>query len=75
MICLFHPLFTPSIKNYISGAAWNVFRVTKGTNIGNHCVVATGSVVEGYSFPDHCAIGGNLAKVVKEGISWRSEMI
>ena len=53
----------------------NTVIVTKGTVIGNHCVVATGSVVTGKTFPDNCAIGGNPAKVVKEGISWLFERI
>ena len=53
----------------------NTVIVTKGTNMGNHCVVATGSVVAGKTFPDFCAIGGNPAKVIKEGISWLSEAI
>lgn len=53
----------------------NTVIITKGTMIGNHSVVATGAVVTGKTFPENCAIGGNPAKVVKEGISWKSEKI
>lgn len=49
--------------------------ITKGAQIGPHSVIATGSVVTGKTFPDNCAIGGNPAKVVKEGISWKAEKI
>ena len=38
--------------------------ILKGTNIGNGCVVAAGSVVNG-SFPATMLIGGNPAKVIR----------
>lgn len=50
----------------------NTVIVTKGTVIGHHCVVATGSVLTGKTYPNNCAIGGNPAKVVKDGISWKA---
>lgn len=53
----------------------NTVIVTKGTVIGNNSVVATGSVVTGKTFPDNSAIGGNPAKVVKEGVSWKAEKV
>ena len=64
----------PSKDIIVGDHVWigNTVIVTKGTVIGNHCVVATGSVVTGKMFPDNCAIGGNPAKVVKEGISWKA---
>lgn len=53
----------------------NTVIVTKGTVIGEHSVIATGSVVVGKTYPRNVALGGNPAKVIKEGISWRSETI
>jgi len=53
----------------------NTVIVTKGTVISNNSVVATGSVVTGKIFYPNSAIGGNPAKVVKEGISWKAEKI
>lgn len=53
----------------------NTVIVTKGTVIGEHSVVATGSVVAGKTFPANSAIGGNPAKVIKEGVSWLAEKI
>jgi acetyltransferase-like isoleucine patch superfamily enzyme len=37
----------------------------KGVKIGNGCIVATGSVVVGGTFPDGSLIAGNPAKLVK----------
>lgn len=53
----------------------NTVIVTKGTIIGENCVVATGSVVAGKTFPANSAIGGNPAKVIKEGVSWMAQKI
>lgn len=53
----------------------NTVIVTKGTVIGDNSVVATGSVVAGKAFPANSAIGGNPAKVIKEGVSWLAEKI
>lgn len=53
----------------------NTVIITKGTQIGSNSVVATGSVVTGKTFPDNSAIGGNPAKVVKEGVSWKAEKV
>lgn len=53
----------------------NTVIVTKGTVIGDHSVVATGSVVTGKTFPANSAIGGNPAKVIKEGVSWLAKKI
>lgn len=53
----------------------NTVIVTKGTVIGEHSVVATGSVVAGKTFPANSAIGGNPAKVIKEGVSWLAQKI
>lgn len=43
--------------------------ILKNTKIGNHCVVAAGSVVKG-TFPDNSLIGGNPARILKENINW-----
>lgn len=53
----------------------NTVIVTKGSVIGEHSVVATGSVVAGKTFPANSAIGGNPAKVIKEGVSWLAQKI
>lgn len=53
----------------------NTVIVTKGTVIGEHSVVATGSVVTGKTYPCNVALGGNPAIVIKEGISWKAEKI
>ena len=53
----------------------NTVIITKGTGIGPHSVVATGAVVTGKTFPANSAIGGNPAKIVKEGVSWNTEKI
>lgn len=41
--------------------------ILPGITLGNHVYVAAGSVVT-KSFPDHCLIAGNPAKVIKTGI-------
>lgn len=41
--------------------------ILPGVKLGNHVYVAAGSVVT-KSFPDHCLIGGNPAKMIKTGI-------
>lgn len=41
--------------------------VLPGIKIGNHCMVAAGSIVT-KDVPDHCLVGGNPAKIIKEGI-------
>ena len=53
----------------------NTVIITKGSVIGPHSVVATGAVITGKVFPGNSAVGGNPAKVVKEGVSWKAEKI
>lgn len=62
-----------SIGNHV----WigNTVMIFKGAQIGHNSVVAGGSVVTGKEFPPYCIIGGNPAKVIKEGIDWREERI
>lgn len=62
-----------SIGNHI----WigNTVIIFKGTKIGHNSVVAGDAVVTGKDFPPHCIIGGNPAKVIKDGIDWREERI
>ena len=64
----------PSKDIIVGNHVWvgNTVIITKGTRIGNNSVIATGSVVTGKAFPDNVAIGGNPARVVKEGISWKA---
>lgn len=53
----------------------NTVIITKGTVIRDNSVVATGSVVAGKTFPANSAIGGNPAKVLKEGVTWKAEKV
>ena len=43
--------------------------ILKGSEIGNHCVVASGSVVSGI-FPDNVLIGGVPAKIIRQNVNW-----
>ena len=67
----------PSKDIIVGDHVWigNTVIVTKGAIIGDNSVVATGSVVTGKTFPANSAIGGNPAKVIKEGINWKSEKV
>lgn len=53
----------------------NTVLIFKGSQIGAHSVIAGGSVVSGKVFPEHCIIGGNPAKIIKEGVDWKRERI
>lgn len=48
--------------------------ILKGVHIGDHSVVATGSIVT-KSCPPNTLIAGNPARVVRSGISWKRERI
>lgn len=67
----------PSKSVNIGNHVWigNTVIILKGTSIGDGSVVAGGSVVTGKRFPENCVIGGNPARVLKEGVSWKSERI
>ena len=45
--------------------------VLAGTAIGDHCVVAAGSIVKGDFSEPHCLIAGVPARVVRRGVDWR----
>ena len=53
----------------------NSVLVFKGAQIGDHSVVAGGSVVTGKIFPSNSIIGGNPAAILKEDIDWLEERI
>lgn len=65
----------PSKSIYIGDHVWcgNSVIVLKGTNISNDAVIATGSVVCGIGSESNSIIGGNPAKIIKSGISWKRE--
>ena len=67
----------PSKDIVIGNHVWigNTVIITKGTILGENSIVATGSVVAGKSFPRCSVVGGNPAKVIKEGVSWGHERI
>jgi acetyltransferase-like isoleucine patch superfamily enzyme len=72
---LIHETENKPVKNdgvKIGDHVWVGCNVTilKNTHIGNHCVVAAGSVVKGV-FPDHVLIGGNPARIIKNNIDWK----
>lgn len=41
--------------------------IMPGVRVGDSCVVGSGSVVT-KDVPDHCAVAGNPAKIIKEGV-------
>ena len=57
----------------IGNNVWIGCRVTilKGTNIGNNCVIAAGSVVNKSFLEDNVLIAGNPASERKRGIGWK----
>lgn len=67
----------PSKDIIVGDHVWigNTVIVTKGTIIGDNSVVATGSVLAGKTFPANTVIGGNPAKVLKEGVNWKAEKV
>jgi len=48
--------------------------ILKGTEIGNGCIIATGSVAHKTRVPDHCLAGGNPFKVLKTDRHWRRDL-
>lgn len=46
-------------------------KIYKGTVIPNGCVIASDSIVKGVFHVENSLIGGNPAKVIKEGITWQ----
>ncbi|GAN79476.1 acyltransferase [Acidocella aminolytica] len=48
--------------------------VLKGSRIGNGSIVGAHSLVSG-KIPDNCSAAGNPAKVLREGITWNSQLL
>ncbi len=57
-----------NIGNHVWIAAHVI--ILKGCAIGNHCVIATGSIVTKSFNEDNVIIAGNPAKIVKKDITW-----
>ncbi|WP_336527538.1 acyltransferase [Bacteroides acidifaciens] len=62
----------PSKSIKIGNHVWigNTVLIFKGTIVGDNSIVAGGSVVGSKEFPANCIVGGNPAKVIKEGVNW-----
>lgn len=49
----------------------NTVLIYKGMRVADNSIVAGGTVgVGGKKYPPHCIIGGNPARVIKEGVNW-----
>ncbi len=48
--------------------------ILKGVSIGNGSIVGASAVVTG-DVPATCAVAGNPARVVREGVTWREDLI
>ncbi len=65
----------PSRSIKIGNHVWigNTVLIFKGVIVGDNSIVAGGSVVGSKVFPSNCIIGGNPAKVIKEGVNWNRQ--
>jgi acetyltransferase-like isoleucine patch superfamily enzyme len=48
---------------------------TKGIEITDHCIVGTKSVVTRSIEKSYCVVGGNPARIIKEGVDWQKELL
>lgn len=65
---------TNTSKNIVLGEhVWvgNSVIVLKGADIGDHSIIAIGSVVPGKKYPSNSVVGGNPAKVLKQNVDWQ----
>lgn len=46
-------------------------KIYKGTIIPNGCVIASDSIIKGVFSVENALIGGNPARLIKEGIEWK----
>lgn len=67
----------PSRNIAIGDHVWVGRNVTvlKGVSIGSSCVIGASAVVTKRFETHHCAIAGNPARVVREGVDWKTERI
>ena len=67
----------PSQSVHIGDHVWMGTGVvcTKGVEITDHCIVGTRSVVTKSITERYCAVGGNPARVLREGLDWRRELM
>lgn len=49
--------------------------ILKGTDIGNNCIIGSGSVLSGKRFDASSVIAGNPAKCIKRNVGWTFERI
>lgn len=65
----------PSKSIKIGNHVWigNTVLIFKNAIVGDNSIVAGGSVVGDKVFPSNCIVGGNPAKVIKEGVNWERQ--
>ena len=61
---------------HIGNHVWiaNQASLLKGASVGDNAVVGAHAVVTGL-VPPHCVVAGNPARVVRDDITWRSDLI
>ncbi len=49
--------------------------LTKGVDVIDHCIIGTRSVVTKSITQRYCSVGGNPARILKEGLDWNKELL
>ena len=67
----------PSLDISVGNHVWvgHSVKVLKGSKISDNSIIATGAIVTGKQYPEHCIIGGTPAKLIKENVDWCAERI
>jgi acetyltransferase-like isoleucine patch superfamily enzyme len=66
----------PPADSHLADHVWLGANATvlKGARIGQACIVGLGSMVSG-TIPPNCLVAGTPARVVREAITWRRDLI